>query len=88
MMIDNVRDVIPDFPHLNKKRTDSVNRQASDIIVDDMYDMFRALDNVGDQWLVPRFMCDNVCKLPGSPEDAGNMMSMYEDIASHERKLL
>ncbi len=76
MMIDNVRDVIPDFPHLNKKRTDSVNRQASNIMVDDMHDMFRALDNVEDQWLVPRFMCDNVCKLPGSPDAAWNIEAM------------
>ena len=88
MMIDNIREVIPDFPHLNKKRTDSVNRQASDIMVDDIQDMFKALDNVDDQWLVPRFMCDDVSKLPGSPEAAGNMMSMYEDISCHERKLL
>ncbi len=76
MMMDNVRGVIPDFPHLNKKITDSVNRLASDIKVDDMHDMLRALYNVGDQWLVPRFICDNVCKLPGSPEAAWNMMSI------------
>lgn len=88
VMIDNVRDVIPEYPHLNKKRTDSVNRAAVDIMVDDMLEMFKLLDTADQQWLVPTFVCDNVCKLPSSPEAAGNVMSLYEEIAAHEGRLI
>ena len=88
IMTDNVKDVIPEFPNLGKRRTDSINRQASDIMTDDILDMFKALDNMTEEWLVPSFVCDNVCKLPGSPEAAGNLMSIYEEITKHERRLV
>ena len=87
VMIDNTKDIIPDFPHLSKKRTDSVNRQANDIMFDDISDMFKALDSA-DQQSVPTFVCDDVTRLPAAPEASGNMMTIYDELAAHQRQLL
>ncbi len=63
-----MKHLIPDFPHLGKKRADSSNRTASYIMVDDILDMFKALDNVQRED-IPAFMCDDASKLsPISPE--------------------
>ena len=85
-MIANVRDLIPEFSHLDKKRTDSTNRQARDIMMDDIIDMFKALDNV-DQSKVPMFVCADATKLPPGPEAAGNMLALFEALATQQRHM-
>ncbi len=87
VMEDSVKHLIPEFPHLGKKRTDSTNRTASDIMIDDILDMFKSLDNVKDE-VIPHFMCDDASKLPpSSPEVAGSMMAVMENIAAQQRQI-
>ncbi len=86
-MEDSVKHLIPEFPHLRKKRTESTNRIASDIMIDDILDMFKSLDNVKDE-LISRFMCHDTSKLPpSSPEAAGSMMAVMENIAAQQRTI-
>ena len=86
-MIDNVKDIIPDGQYTHKRR-DSPNRPASDVMMDDIMDMFKALDSVDQSAVVkPRFVSDDAARIPGGPEESGNMMSMYQDISAHQRQL-
>lgn len=88
-LIDNVRKLIPEYPHLDTKRTNSVNRQARDIMADDIIDIFRALESLEDKTLVPKFLAADHSKLPScGPEAAGSLMNMYENLASQQRQLL
>ena len=82
-LVDNVKDVIPNYPYLNKKRMDSANRSAKDVMVEDILDMFKALDSA-EQEQMPKFVSDDAAKLPGCPEAAGNMMSLYDDLAAQQ----
>ena len=85
-MVDSVRHLIPEFPHLDKKRTDSQNRQARYIMMDDIIDMFKALDHV-EQRSVPVFVCSDASQLPPGPENAGNMMAMFDALAAQQRQM-
>ncbi len=76
-MEESVKQLTPYFPHLGKKRTDSHNRPASDIMMDDIINMFKAFDSVKDQ-KIPRFMCD---------EAAGSMMTVMENMASQQSQI-
>ncbi len=46
---DRVKHLIPNFPHIGKKGTNSPNRPANDIMMNDIIDIFKALDSVKDQ---------------------------------------
>ena len=85
-LVDNVKDVIPNYPYLNKKRMDSANRSAKDVMVEDILDMFKALDSA-EQEQMPKFVSDDASKLPSCPEAAGNMMSLYDDLAAQQRAI-
>ncbi len=55
--------------------------------MDDIIDMFKALDSVKDQE-TPWFMCDDASKLPPSrPEAAGSMMVVMENMPSQQRQI-
>ena len=86
-MVEHVKDIIPQFPNLGAKRTDSVNRTAREIMVVDIIDMYKALDKCnGDD--VPIFVAANVKNLPpASPEVAADIMSVMETVASQQRQL-
>lgn len=87
-MEDHVKHLIPEYPHLGKRRTDSVNRQARDIMVDDIIEMFRAVDNSSLPGGVPVFVAVDVSKLPPSgPEAAGSLMSLMESLAVQQRQI-
>ena len=84
-LVDNVKDVIPNHPNINKRRVDSANRSAKDIMVEDILNIYKALDNA-DQDQVPRFVSEDAAKLPGCPEAAGNMLSLYDDFTGEREK--
>ena len=87
-MEDNVKELIPNFPHLGKKRTDSPNRTASEAMICDILEMFKWLDSVGDDAEIPVFVAVDVSRLPSaSPESAADMMSVMESLASQQRQL-
>ena len=85
---ENVKDLIPTFPSIGKKRTDSPNRTASEAMVSDMLEMFKWLDNLGENDNIPVFVAVDVSRLPAaSPESAADMMSVMETLASQQRQL-
>ena len=85
-LIDGVKDLIPSYPHLYKKRVDSSKRSAKDVMVEDIIEMFKALDHIEEN-LIPKFLGDNAMKVPGCPEAANNMMSLYDNLAIQQREL-
>ena len=86
-LVDSVKEIIPDHPHLFIKRVDSPNRPAHDVMVDDLIDIFKALDSADQAERIPKFLADDALKIPGCPEAAGNMMSLYDDLAVQRREL-
>ena len=84
---DNVKDVIPDHSAIGVKRTDSVRRTASDAMLDDILDMFCAIDKVDDVTL-PSFVCSDARQLPpAGPEEAGSLMTVLETLATQQRQI-
>ena len=84
---DSVQHLIPACPVLGIKRTDSVNRTASAIMIDDIFDMLKALDNVKNK-VIPRFMSADATKIPPSgPEAAGSLMAVMETVSSQQRDI-
>ena len=84
LLCDHVKDLNPEFPNLNKKRVDSATRSASDVMTDDIIDMFKAIDAVAIQ---PKFVSDDASRIPGCPESAGNMLTLYDDLATQRNEL-
>ena len=84
--VDNVKDLIPNYPNLNKKRVDSSNRSAKEIMIEDILDMFKLLDGA-DQDQMPKFVSEDATKIPGCPEAAGNMLSIFDDFAAQQRSI-
>ena len=86
-MVEHVKDIIPQFPSLGAKRTDSVNRTAKEIMVFDIIDMYKALDKTSGV-TVPVFVAADVRDLPPAcPEVAADIMSVHETLASQQRQL-
>lgn len=87
-MENGVKTVIPTYPHFGKRRTDSANRSAREVMVSDILEMFKYLDAVEDKDSIPSFAAVNVAKLPpASPEAAADMMSVMETLAAQQRQL-
>ena len=87
-MEENVKTLIPAYPHLGKKRTDSTNRTASEAMISDILEMFKWLENTEDSSTIPVFVAVDVSKLPAaSPESAADMMSVMETLAAQQRQL-
>ena len=85
---ESVKNVVPEHPCYGKKRTDSSKRKACDAKVDDILDLFNALDKVEDDTSVPRFMCSDASTLPpAGPEQAGSMMTILEALATQQREI-
>ena len=83
-----VKNVIPNYPHFGKKRTDSANRSAREVMVSDIIEMFKCLDGVDEKENIPSFAAIDVSKLPpASPEAAADMMSVMETLAAQQRQL-
>ena len=84
----SVKELIPTYPNFGKKRTDSVNRTAKEIMVNDITDMFKMLDKLPDRTDVPLFVAADLTKLPpASPETAADIMSVIETLARQERHI-
>ena len=87
-MEEGVKNIIPKFPHLGKKRTDSANRSAREIMVSDIVEMFKWLDELPDRSIIPTFAAVNIVNLPpASPESAADIMSVMETLSAQQRQL-
>lgn len=84
----NVKELIPNYPNFGKKRTDSVNRTAKEVMVNDITEMFKMLDKLTDRSGIPVFVAADLSKLPpAAPETAADIMSVLETLARQERRI-
>ena len=87
MIEDSVKMIVPDHTLVGKRRTDSVNRSASDAMMDDILEFFKAYDRC-DEDDVPKFVCSDAARLPpAAPEAAGNLMVALEALATQQRQI-
>ena len=85
---ENVKTLIPNFPHFGKKRTDSANRSAREVMVSDILEMFKYLDAIQDHSKIPIFAAVDMAKIPpASPESAADIMSLMETLSMQQRQL-
>ena len=84
---ENVKEYLPDHPAIGVRRTGSSKRSASDAIVDDIIDLMTAIRKV-DAGGIPLFVCSDAKSLPNTgPEEAGNMLTVLETLASQQQQI-
>ena len=77
-----------DIGDAHKDRQNSSTRSAKEAAVEDVINIFKALDRAGDELEKPIFVIDDVSKLPPvAPEAVGSRMTLLEQMAKQEREI-
>ena len=79
ILIQCLEEVDIDIGEYTKSRQDSARRSMKEAIMEDIIQIFKAMDLSMDANAIPTFAAADVSKLPPvGPEEAGNLMSFYE----------